>query len=319
MSKVSNNINVNLKDSNVGNITKGIILILINTALWGLAPWIIKQGLINIPAVVFLYFRYLIVTALFVLLYFKDLKKVASVLKNKKLVVSAFLFNFVTLFLYFEGLSRVTALQGGILAGLAPLFVILPMVFTKQETLTLKEIIGISIMILGYVFILVPVSGSSFQFDLLGTSLILLGNVATAIAIIINKKYLKIEQKKAYEFVSYFLALIGFFVLTAILHPHNLNVFLPGNLALLFSFPVIYVAIFASLIAFSLFNSATLYLEASEAISFSYAQPVFTALLAIILGHKQVDVVFVIGLILVTIGIIYNIIGIYNEHKQYNN
>lgn len=297
----------------------GIILILINSLLWGISPEIIKVALIIIPPFAFLFYRFVWVTIFKIWEIFTNkgnLNGVSTVFKSPQLLVSAFLFNALTLAFYFKGLAMVTPLQAGVLAGTSPLFVIIPLVLLKKEKLTRKEILGIIIMIIGYAFLLI--NGHGFNNEVInwqGVLYIIIGNAVNALAIIINKKYLDEQNRVAYEFISSFMALIFFAVLLVFLLPQflGLNWLIRG----LFNCSVLYMAVFGTLIALTFFNKSMLYLEASETISFVYTQPFFLALLDLFLKIKHFNLTFGIGIFLLLFGIIFNILGIIREHEKH--
>ena len=213
-----------MRENKKAKITKGVVYILINTFLWGISPWIIKQGLRYTVPVEFLFYRFTLVTIITLILFNKHLKGVCKLLKNKALIFSAVLFNFITLFLYFSGLNLTTTVEASILAGTAPLFVIAPMVLSKKEQLTIKEFVGLFIIILGYFVTLVPeikISGV----NLIGMLLIISGNITFALAVILNKRLLTDDLRDSYEFLSYVIAMLGFGILTLLQTDKFINYF----------------------------------------------------------------------------------------------
>ena len=295
------------------NVTKGVLFILINTFLWGISPWVIRQGLKTINPVEFLFYRFFWVTIIALFLYKNAIKNILVILKNKKLLFSSLAFNFLTLLFYFYGLRMLTTVQAGILAGTTPLFVIVPLLMLGQESMDLYEILGVVTILLGYFIVLLPgLEHSSINY--VGVFLLLTGNLLFAISVIINKKTLKEQFRESFELLSYLLALLGFGIL-------NVFLFIVHKSTILFSFmhliswPVLYMAVAGSFIAVAFFNKAVIYLEASEAISFSYTQPLFLLLWEIFALHAvALSKYNLIGILLLFFGTIINIIGIYKEH-----
>ena len=300
----------------------GILFILINSILWGISPLIIKVALVIIPPCAFLFYRFLWVILFKFIEFIKSGREITkiyndilNILKNKYLILSAFLFNFATLVFYFKGLYLVTPLQAGVLAAAAPLFVILPMVIAKKEKLTLKEVIGILIMLVGYIFLIIAKNtANELHINWMGVLYITMGNLVNAIAIIINKKYLNEKNRMPYEFVSSTMAFLGFWLLVKILYPDflSINKLIVG----LFNPSVLYMAVFGTLVALTFFNKAMFYLEASEAISFLYSQPLFLAIFEMILKVHSLSWDFMLGIIFLLFGIIFNILGIFKEHAS---
>ncbi len=295
------------------NVTKGILFILVNTLLWGISPWVIRQGLKIINPVEFLFYRFFWVTIIAFFLYKNSVEKMPLIIKNKKLFFSALAFNFLTLLFYFYGLSMLTAVQAGVLAGTTPLFVIIPLLILGQESMDLYEILGVVTILSGYFIVLLPgLEHNSINY--FGVFLLLMGNLLFAISVIINKKMLKEKFREAFELLSYLLALLGFGIF-------DIFLFIMHKTPILFSFshliswPVLYMAIAGSFIAVALFNKAVIYLEASEAISFSYSQPLFLLLWEIFVLHAvAISKYNLVGILLLFFGTIINIIGIYKEH-----
>ena len=284
----------------------------LNAIIWGITPYIIKPALARIPFQAFLFYRFLqVVLILFVLNPVKFLKSLFTKKLPKPLYLSGILFNFVTLYFFFWGLTYVSPTVGAVLAAIGPIFLVFWGIFVNKDKIERQEFIGLLFVLIGYGFLIFD--NSVIQFDWRGVVLLLLGNVAFIIATIINKRYIDEKSESVYELWSYVLAAILFGVINFFKHPDYINVF--KHFAEFLSFEVLFTSIGASLAAVWAYNRALMYLEISEVSIFAYLQPFFGVLYYWFVTGASIGFATLVGLAIMLIGTIVNFLGVRHERK----
>ncbi len=282
---------------------KAYILILIVTVIWGLAEPIIKYTLGGFPSLLFLTYRFGLSTliAIFIFLFFG-----LHLPKDNKTRLEVILYGFVTstisLGLLFFGLEKTTVLDATLITLINPLIITLAGVYFLKEHVTKREKFGMFIALVGTVLTVIEPflqNGHSLtRFS--GNILILLYLLATAWGAVLAKKLLRKGVNPLtltnVSFVVGFLSLLPFALfkynlrdITSIPFPYHLGVF--------------YMAILSGSLAYYLSNKAQKTIEIGEASIFSYLYPVFAAPLAVIWLGEKVTPIFILGGIIITIGV----------------
>ena len=282
---------------------KAYILILIVTVIWGLAEPIIKYTLGGFPSLLFLTYRFGLSTliAIFIFLFFG-----LHLPKDNKTRLEVILYGFVTstisLGLLFFGLEKTTVLDATLITLINPLIITLAGVYFLKEHVTKREKFGMFIALVGTVLTVIEPflqNGHSLtRFS--GNILILLYLLATAWGAVLAKKLLRKGVNPLtltnVSFVVGFLSLLPFALfkynlrdITSIPFPYHLGVF--------------YMALLSGSLAYYLSNKAQKTIEIGEASIFSYLYPVFTAPLAVIWLGEKVTPIFILGGIIITIGV----------------
>ena len=282
---------------------RAYILILIVTVIWGLAEPIIKYTLGGFPSLLFLTYRFGLSTliAIFIFLFFG-----LHLPKDNKTRLEVILYGFVTstisLGLLFFGLEKTTVLDATLITLINPLIITLAGVYFLKEHVTKREKFGMFIALIGTVLTVIEPflqNGHSLtRFS--GNILILLYLLATAWGAVLAKKLLRKGVNPLtltnVSFVVGFLSLLPFALfkydlrdITSIPFPYHLGVF--------------YMAILSGSLAYYLSNKAQKTIEIGEASIFSYLYPVFAAPLAVIWLGEKVTPIFILGGIIITIGV----------------
>lgn len=268
--------------------------LLITAIIWGAAPPIIKYTLNFISPIDFLLYRFLIVSLLLLIPLILRIKKVKPT-KNQwpQYLILGFLGTPLTLFLLFTGMNKATAMAGSIIWVIAPILVILGGAFWFKEQVTLREKIGIGLVLTGTLMtIFQPLlqAQSMLHQNVLGNLLIFLGTVAWATFTLLAKKA-KLD--------SFILTASSFLVGTLVLLPF----FQPASLSWPALPGIIYMAVFGSIIAYFTYLYGHQQIEVSEAAIFTYLQPLFGVPLAAIWLKEIITLSFLIGVILIATGV----------------
>ena len=278
------------------NRLKAYGFLLLNAAFWGFAAPIIKFSLDYTTPNLFLLYRFLIATILFLPFYLVYRKKIKTKTKPLLLLSLALLGTPLTLLPLFYGLNLTTSIEGSILEASSPLFIILGGLLFLRERMSLKEWLGFGITLIGTSLLTFEpvITGHSFtSISLTGNFLIIISNIIWASFLLIAKKY----KTDTIELTFYsFLISIPFFFFLALtegsLIPNRLAI--PG---------IVYMATFGSIVAFWAYTEGQKYIEASEAAIFTYLRPVFALPLALLWLKEPMSPIAIASLIIITFGV----------------
>jgi drug/metabolite transporter (DMT)-like permease len=276
------------------------LLLTLTAAIWGVAGPVIKHTLQFIPPFTFLFWRFLIASAIFLPFFIFVARREKETLKTLLPIVPiGFLGIPLCLSFVFLGFERTTALDGTILASLAPIFIVLAGVFFLKEKVTKIEATGLAIAIAGSVVMISQplLEGGVFaQKNLIGNLLIIVSDLVWTAYVILSK----VEFKKHSPFIitaaSFFTGLVAIFPL-AILE-NRLQI--PNYSAL---WGLLYMVILSSVVAYFAFEAGLRLIEASEATLFAYLQPIFAAPVAIFWLGEKITPPFLMGAAIIALGI----------------
>lgn len=279
-----------------------------NVLLWGAAPAIIKFGLDSVSPAVFLYFRFLIVTALatpLLYLFRKHFKSVKTPQDLIELLLIGFLTNPLSLGILFFGLRYTTSASAAILAGISPIFIIAASALFLKEKITRFEIAGVVLATAGTLFIIfdTPTQAEATH-PLLGNLIILTYNVVWTIGVLLMKKLARKHDPFVFGYTGWLIGMLTFGAIVLSTEPHFflrplMITQLPSAL-----FAIGYMAVFGSLIAFTAYQVAQKYLDASQVSVFTYLQPLVAMPLSFIWLHEKVGIGFGIGAFVLAAGVL---------------
>lgn len=255
---------------------KAYLALLIMAVIWGAALPIVKPSLNFISPFQFLYLRYLLATPLLlpVLIYY--LIKIKPSWKTILTIAALeFLGTAVNLPLLYFGLKLTSSIEASLIGAAGPVFIVLGGIIFLHERETKREWRGLTLSFLGTLTLIVEplLTGRNhgLGFSLLGNGLVLSYNLIYVIYVLLAKVHYKKIPKILVSSLSYPIALLSFWILLLIsgLSPD------PGLLKI----PAValaagYMAIFGSIIAWTLFLYGQNLIEASEASLFTYLQGV---------------------------------------------
>jgi len=283
-------------------------LLFIVAVIWGIAGPIIKLTLQELPPNIFLTYR-LFISAVIAVVYFIFSK--VRFPKDKtaliQLTVYAVLNSVLTLGLLFAGMANTSLLDMTIIQSLGPLIVVIFGYIFLKDHITIREKTGITLAFLAtLIVVLEPViKGHGTQGAFVGNVLIFLSLVTNAASSIFLKKLLRKKVQPA--LISNLSFVIGFFAMFAItLSQRPLEEVRTSITTLppIYHLGVVYMAVFSGTIAYTLANIAQKTIEVSEAALFSYLNPVFSAILAVIWLGEIPSYLFIFCSILICIGVV---------------
>ncbi len=303
---------------------KSYFFLLINTITWGLALIIVKPSLEFTTPFRYLLYRYVIaaICSIPILLYYwpKVKNKLSAI---KKVVYVEFFGTAVSLGLLYVGLSKTSAIEASFLTTTTPIFVVLAGILYLREKEETHEWLGLAVAFLGTsILTMLPVilNGMSPKgLSLEGNLLIILQNVAYAIAMVLAKKHYKELPKLFVTGISFYFGIAVFLLLSLIEIGISGSSSSGINISTIFGqlFQAVrgdlthqsvwlasgYMAIFGSIIGLTAYIKGQDGIEASEASLFSYLQPLVFVPAGILLLQETVHPLQIFAMTLILLGV----------------
>lgn len=286
---------------------KAYTLLLITTLIWAVAAIVIKYTLSGITPLPFLTYRLLISALIGVFALSLSKHKLNLSMKTWTAVVAySFLSTTFSLGLLFLGLDRTTVLNLTLISLAGPLLYELAGVIFLREKITRLEKIGTIIAFSGaLVTVVEPIleAGSAWG-GLAGNLLIVASALADTASVILLKKLIKKDiSASALTHISF---IVGFVtILPVMITFMGLSSFtrVVTDLPLQYHLGVIYMAVMSGTVAYMIRAKAQKAVDVGEAGLFGYLTSVFTAPLALIFLHETITPLFIVGAILIAIGV----------------
>lgn len=215
---------------------------------------------------------------------------------------------------FFEGLSRTTPINAGILMVVTPILVLLISNFILREKITYLKITGIITGISGALFLLLSKGKGSFTNNtFLGDTFIFLNAASYAVYLVLVKplmyKYHPITVMKWVFALGLFLVL-----------PFGWNEFIQitwNSIPTHIYFEIFYVIVFTTFFAYLLNTFGLHHLNPSVVSIYIYLQPLLAAFIAVLLGKDKIDVTKIIATLLIFTGV-YLVSYIPQKNKIYD-
>lgn len=286
------------------NRITAFILLVTATALWG-GNFVIGRGFVDtLPPFALALFRWIV--AFFVLLPFgwKELKNNRSLWKEHRIAIFFMALTGIAMFntLVYIAVHYTTSINASLINSSTPIMIMILSFLFLREKLSWQQISGIILSLIGVLWIISRGDLStiiSFSFNK-GELWMLLAVATWAIYSILVKKYGGI-------FPQY-----GSFLLTIII---GIILLIPfagyeymGSATYTFNWfsilGVLYIGIFASIVAFLCWNKAVIHIGPGKAAPFLNLIPVFATIFAILFLHEKLILAQVVGGTLVILGVI---------------
>lgn len=285
---------------------RAYIGLLIVSIIWGMAAPIIKYTLEGFSPGVFLTYRFFI-SAIIAIPFFiisgiklpKDRKTLAFTLLN------GFLLSTVSLGLLFLGVDKTNSIDSNLISAMAPITVAIAGVIFLKERVTKKESLGLLIALTGtFITIVEPIFKNGGNFSGLEGNLLVFAHIMIAtITAVLTKKVLRrgVDAITA----THLSFIIGFLTLA----PFTVPQMAASNFQILTSAPwpyhlgVFYMAVLSGTFAYILWHKAEKSIEVSEVGLFAYLYPIFGLPLSVLWLKESVSPVFIIGAVVITIGV----------------
>ncbi|NMC35991.1 DMT family transporter [Candidatus Beckwithbacteria bacterium] len=277
------------------------------SAIWGIALPLIKKGYEQTTPMQFLFFRYLfavLVSLPILIILWPKIKIKAKHIPE--LIGIGLLANFISHILMYIGLDKTSTVETSLLGSLTPILIVLGGAFFLREKITKNEKIGIIIVFLGSLLVVLEplfLNGQGLSFDhTLGNTMILANCFTWGGAMLWMKKVAHKYHPLGITLISFIPTTVAYLITLLIMDPKLVNLDI-------FSQPIalsaaLFQGILGSVLALFLYQYAQREVEASEATLFHYLVPLFSIPLAIIWLHEMPSTLFIIGGLIIIIGIV---------------
>jgi len=270
---------------------------------WSLNFTIGKVALREFPSLLLVGLRTVIAAALMLPIYFWQHRGQREVWKNPAdfwwlLVLGIFGVVLNQLF-YVLGLSLTSVVHAAIITTLSPVLVLLFAALLKQENLTVFKALGMTIAASGVLVIQLSKNEAAGA-TLLGDCFALLSVLGFAIFTVKSKQFTQRHSGLTAMTVAY----VGGAIALAPMTIWICSRFDLGKVSAAAWLSLIYMAVFAAVIAYLIYYYALTYLPASRVSAVSYLQPVVATLFAIGFLGERISTVLIIGGILVLTGVV---------------
>jgi len=196
------------------------------------------------------------------------------------------------------GLSRTSVAHAAILIGLTPIQVLLLAAFAGQEKLTWRKVTGLAIALAGVAVIQIARDSTTAP-SLVGDLCIVLSGLAFAVYSVVGKN---VTARHDTVTMNTFAYVSGAVALSPIIL-WNLPSFDYARVSAGAWLAVAYMAVFASVAGYLIFNYALSRIPASRVSSFSYLQPLFAMMIAIPVLGEHVTAPLIFGGMMVLSGV----------------
>jgi len=283
----------------LSNYKLAILALIITNVIWGASIPIFKWSLQEVPPFTFAFMRFFI--SAIILLPFT----IHSLKISRQDFVSLFVLSFLGFFLHIGillyGLSISSSVNASVIATAAPIFLLIGSAILFKEKIKSRTIVGTAISLIGVTAIILrPIFDHGLDGTILGNSLFVLSTISFVGYTFILKNYvthLRAVTVTFYLFAFATLTFLPFYLVEAT--QKNILFALSGQAFI----GILFGAVFTSVIGYILYNFAIRKVKASETGIFLYIDPFITVLIAVPLLHENITFTFVIGALLVFIGI----------------
>ncbi len=276
-----------------------ILAMIAGAIIWGAAIPIFKWSMQEIPPFTLATLRFSLAALIILPFAYKKIE-----IKNTDVLKLLFLgFIGITLHigLFFVGLRLTSSINVPILNSITPILLILGSVWYLREKLKMKVVLGTIISMIGILLIVIePLLVTGPDGSILGNIFIILSILCVIIYTLLLKKFAFPYPSITIVFWTLlfgaFLFLPAFFVEAVTLHPFT-------HMDTKAFIGIFYGAVFSSALAYFFYNFSLEHLKANEIGIFTYIEPFITILIAIPLLGEKIYPVYVIGGLIVFLGI----------------
>ncbi len=275
-----------------------VLALIVTNLIWGAAPPIFKWALADIHPYTLAFLRFFLPALIMLPFVRNDLK-----IKKKdwlKMLAVGFFGVTVNILFFFQGLIIAPSINAALIASSAPIFIVLFSLFFLREKPKRKVVTGSLIGLVGVLLVLSAPLILNGKIAALGNLFYVVAMLGGVVAVILVRQIAKRNSAQSITFWSFLIGSIGFvpfFVQEVGQYGFLPNLTSHGLIGLVFGI------FLSSLAAYFLQTWALKYLAAADVSVFTYIDPVVTILVAAPLLGEFPDTTFVIGSVLVILGI----------------
>ncbi len=279
--------------------------LLIAHLIWGANFVVVKLVLQEFPPMSLAFLRFSFASLLIAPFFLAETKKVKIKKEDLPKFIAIGIFAItLNITFFFEGIKRTTAINASILTLIIPMLsVLLGWLFLKEK-IYLVNLLGIAMGFLGALVIIgIPqlIGGSASSQILLGNILIILASTSWVFGAIISKQILSKYPSLVVTALAFLVGILTFFLPASLEYFKNpawiSQVTVLGILGLSF------MTLLSSISAYFLFEWGLAKTSVAIADLFQYIEPFIATVLAILILGERISTTFLIGAILIAIGV----------------
>jgi drug/metabolite transporter (DMT)-like permease len=287
-------------------VAKYYILLILAMIFWG-GSWVSAQIVVSIaPPMTVGFFRFFTASLIFLPLLLVTQQKSQRPYTSRDFKLF-FVLGVIGVFgygiLFLLGMQFTTAAQGSIIAGINPVTVSLLAFLILQERLTPRwRYIGFLFSFLGIVFVVGVQAFLDFQLEyLIGNVILICAMFTWGSYSILGKSVMKERSSLETTAMGIFFGTPIFFIGALFEQFWTLPIMYDPT----FWLNILYMGLFVTVLGFLFYFLGIKNLGASKSAVFISMVPVFGTLFSILLLHEPIHITFLIGLILVIVGILF--------------
>lgn len=285
------------------------IYLLVVSIIWGAASPVVKHTLTWFDPWLFLTYRFFVSTLIaFPSLFASHVKLPKKPAEQGLVLLTGFVSAPLSLYLFFEALSKTTALSGSLITASGPLFLVLGGVLFFRDRISKHEKMGIVVAIIGTLMTVLGPLVMNGHADTLGkiegNAIMLLAVLTDVCASLLSKEAVKkgisptlVAQTQFIIGFALFLPVLAFRLSPTEIWTTLLRAPLEAHLGVLF------MALVSGTLAYTWRNTAVKSIEVSESALYSYLQPLWAALLAVLWLREHITLSYLIGGSIIALGV----------------
>lgn len=275
-----------------------ILALIANNVIWGAAPPIFKWSLTDIPPFTLAFLRfYLAAVIIFPFIINRLSIKSEDYFKMFILALCGIVIN---ISFFFLGLQRAASIDVSIIASASPIFLIIAGLAFLGEKPKNKVILGTLISLAGVLVIIIrPLLEQNPNHSITGNLFYVISTIGITLYMFLLKKY---NFQYSSLTVVFWVFLFSAFMFFPFFYNETTKIHIDifNKRA---AFGILYGAIGSSALAYSLLAYGEKFIKASELGIFMYLDPIVTALVAIPLLGETITFSYLLGAVLVFIGL----------------
>lgn len=276
-----------------------VLALILTSIIWGASSAIFRWSLESISPLSFAFLRFFLASLILLPFTIRNLKITHHDL------ISLFVLSVVGFVLQIGliliGLSISTSINSSVILTSAPIFLILGSIYLFREKVTNRVVFGTIISLLGVITIILrPLFDQGLDGTITGNLLFLLSTLALVCYTLLLKHYVTHLKTTTVTFYLFGIAAIIFFPFFL---ADSGGKSILQSLTIQASIGILFGAVFTSIFGYLFYNYGIKVIKSSEVGIFLYIDPIVTALVAVPLLHEKITITFLLGTILVFVGI----------------
>lgn len=282
-------------------ISYPVLALITANIIWGASFPILKLSLENIPPISLAFIRFLL--ASLILYPFVHRTTSYDQLKNKWLWIYAVCGITINIIFFFFALRLTTALDSTIIASSGPIMVLIGSAIFLHEKVKHRAVIGTILSLAGVLLLVVqPILEREPSSQIVGNILMIIATMGSVVSTVAGRRFLTPQNAVGMTFWSCVIGTLTFFPL--MLREYITNPLWMAQLDYRGLIGIAYSSILSTVVAYTVYDWALSKLSAYRTSVFTYIDPVASIVIAIPLLGEKISVPFVVGSLMVFVGIL---------------